>query len=72
MTLLLASSRRLDGWRCRGPWEIGVDLDRQRDQWRKPHRGPGRYADEAWQNAVLQAEALGMAGQFRGAQSRCG
>jgi hypothetical protein len=32
----------------------------------------GATQDEAWHNAVLQAEAVGMAGQFRGAQSRCG
>jgi hypothetical protein len=26
----------------------------------------GAAQDEAWRNAVLQAEAVGMAGQFRG------
>jgi hypothetical protein len=26
----------------------------------------GASQDEAWHNAVLQAEAVGMAGQFRG------
>jgi hypothetical protein len=47
-TLCSSPRRRLDGGRCLRSWRSGI----------------GATQDEAWRNAVLQPEAVGMAGQF--------